>query len=123
MGIFFNPSNTLLQQDLRSSIYIDKSLLIQETNELLGTNQKFLCVSRPRRFGKSMASNMLAAYYSKGCDSKDIFSKLNIAQIENWQQNLNAFNVIQMDLNGFFHSLKNPDHLISEMEKATLKCQ
>ena len=99
MGIYFNPSNTLLQQDLRSRIYIDKSLLIQETNELLGTNQKFLCVSRPRRFGKSMASNMLAAYYSKGCDSKDIFSKLNIAQVENWQQNLNAFNVIQMDLN------------------------
>ena len=120
MGIYFNPSNTLLQQDLRSRIYIDKSLLIQETNELLGTNQKFLCVSRPRRFGKSMASNMLAAYYSKGCDSKDIFSKLNIAQVENWQQNLNAFNVIQMDLNGFFHSLKNPDHLISEMEKAII---
>ncbi len=118
MGIYFNPGNKLLQQDLNSKVYVDKTLLIRETNEVIGTNQKFLCVSRPRRFGKSMASNMLAAYYSKGCDSKEMFSRLQIAQVEGWQDNLNAFNVIQMDLNGFFHSLKNPGHLIQEMEKA-----
>lgn len=117
MGTFFNPGNKLLQQDVRSPIYIDKSLLIQETNKLLGTNGNFLCVSRPRRFGKSMASNMLAAYYSRGCDSKEIFSKLKIAQSESWEENLNAFHVIQMDLNGFYHSLKNPNNLIPEMTK------
>lgn len=118
MGIFFNPKNNLMLRDLKSEIYIDKSLLILETNKLLGTNGNFLCVSRPRRFGKSMASNMLAAYYSKGCDSKDIFSKLKISKVENWQENLNRFNVIQMDLNGFYHSLTNPDNLIPEMTKA-----
>ncbi len=118
MGVFFNPSNRLMKQDVQSKIYIDKSLLIKELNALINTNDNFLCVSRPRRFGKSMASNMLAAYYSKGCDSKDIFSKLKISKEENWQENLNAFNVIQMDLNGFYHSIKNPDDLIPEMTKA-----
>lgn len=107
-----------MKQDVQSKIYIDKSLLIKELNALINTNDNFLCVSRPRRFGKSMASNMLAAYYSKGCDSKDIFSKLKISKEENWQENLNAFNVIQMDLNGFYHSIKNPDDLIPEMTKA-----
>lgn len=118
MGVFFNPSNRLMKQDVQSKIYIDKSLLIKELNALINTNDNFLCVSRPRRFGKSMASNMLAAYYSKGCDSKDIFSRLKISKEENWQENLNAFNVIQMDLNGFYHSIKNPDDLIPEMTKA-----
>mgnify|MGYP002626273602 CR=1 FL=1 len=120
MGTFFNPKNKLMLRDLRSEIYIDKSLLIAEANKLLGTSGNFLCVSRPRRFGKSMASNMLAAYYSKGCDSKDIFSRLKISQTDNWEENLNAFNVIQMDLNGFYHSLKNPENLIPEMTKAVV---
>lgn len=120
MGTFFNPTNKLMTRDLTSEIYIDKSLLITETNKLLGTNGNFICVSRPRRFGKSMASNMLAAYYSKGCDSKDIFSNLKIARTGGWEKNLNAFNVIQMDLNGFYHSLTNPDNLILDMTKAVV---
>ena len=98
MGVFFNPNNKLMQEAFLSRIYIDKSLLIEKLNDLLDTNDKFLCVSRPRRFGKSMATNMLAAYYSRGCDSREVFSKLKISKVENWEKNLNAFNVIQIDL-------------------------
>lgn len=54
MGIYLNPNNVLLQRDLNSPIYIDKSMLIAELNSLINTNGNFLCVSRPRRFGKSM---------------------------------------------------------------------
>lgn len=121
MGTFFNPDNKLLIRDLKSDIYIDKSLLLQETNKLLGTNSSFLCVSRPRRFGKSMASNMLAAYYSSGCDSKDLFSRLAISRTEGWDNNLNAFNVIQLDLNGFFHSISNQDELVREITQAIVQ--
>lgn len=120
MGIFFNPSNKLLQQDKNSKCYVDKSLLIDELNKLADTNEKFLCVSRPRRFGKSMATNMLAAYYSKGCSSKELFDDLKISRVKNWQDKLNAFNVIQIDLNGFLHSSKNPENLISEVTKAVV---
>ena len=120
MGIFVNPSNTLMQRDMKSTIYIDKSLLIVETNKLLNTNGNFVCVSRPRRFGKSMASNMLAAFYSKGCDSEEIFSNLKISETEHWKENLNKFTVIQMDINGFLHSAKDASRLIDDINSAIL---
>ena len=121
MGIFVNPSNKLLKRDMKSTIYIDKSLLIAETNKLLDTNGNFVCVSRPRRFGKSMAGNMLAAFYSKGCDSEDIFSKLKISKTENWKENLNKFTVIQIDINGFLHTVKDSSHLIKEINSTVIK--
>ena len=112
MGIYVNPSNNLLKQDLKSKLYIDKSLLITELNALLDTNGKYICVSRPRRFGKSMAVSMLAAFYSKGCNSEEIFSKLKISRTENWKKNLNRFNVIQFDINAFYNSQKEKETLI-----------
>ena len=65
MGSYLNPTSALFRGSLRSKIYVDKSGLIEKTNELICTEQKYVCVSRPRRFGKSMAANMLAAYYDR----------------------------------------------------------
>lgn len=69
MRTYVNPENAAFQEAVNSPIYIDKSDLILYTNKVLNTKQKNLCVSRPRRFGKSMAADMLVVYYSKGCDS------------------------------------------------------
>ena len=66
MGMYLNPGNNLFKRALNSKIYVDKSGLISYINEVIDTEQEFVCVSRPRRFGKSMAANMLAAYYSNG---------------------------------------------------------
>lgn len=63
MGIYLKPGNIDFQQALNSKIYVDKSMLIEYENGVIYTEQKFICVSRPRRFGKSMAANMLTAYY------------------------------------------------------------
>ncbi|MCQ2313810.1 MAG: ATP-binding protein [Bacteroidales bacterium] len=104
MGIYLNPNNVLLQRDLNSPIYIDKSMLIAELNALINTNGNFLCVSRPRRFGKSMAGNMISAYYSKGCDSRELFKDLKIAQHPSFEKYLNKLNVIKIDLNGEYMS-------------------
>ena len=65
MGSYLNPGGGLFRACRRSKIYVDKSNLIAKTNEVLGTEQRFVCVSRPRRFGKSMAANMLAADYGR----------------------------------------------------------
>ena len=108
MGIYLNPGNVLLQQDRKASIFIDKSMIISELNKLVNTREKFLCVSRPRRFGKSMAGNMIAAYYSKGCDSRELFKDLKIAQDESYETYLNKLNVIKLDLNAEYMMLKNP---------------
>ena len=61
MGIYLNPGNRGFWESVRSEIYVDKTGLLAVTNQYMNTEQKFICVSRPRRFGKSMALKMLAA--------------------------------------------------------------
>ena len=79
MGGYLNPGNEKFGEALNSQIYVDKTGLIEYTNRVMYSNQKYVCVSRPRRFGKSMAANMLAAYYSRGCDSRELFQGLKIS--------------------------------------------
>ena len=78
MGRFVNPDNSAFQVALNSEIYVDKSELLSYTNRVLNTKQAWICNSRPRRFGKSITADMLTAYYSKGCDSSEMFSHLKI---------------------------------------------
>ena len=115
MGMYLNPDNALLRQDLNSEIFVDKSMIIAEINKLINTNEKFLCVSRPRRFGKTMAGNMISAYYSKGCDSSELFKNLKIAKDKSYETYLNKFNVIKFDLNGKYMSLKDKSRLIDSI--------
>ena len=61
MGIYVNPDNSKFNEDISSQIYVDKTMLLSEFNKRFGTRDKFLCVSRPRRFGKTMAERMMAA--------------------------------------------------------------
>ena len=82
MGRFVNPDSSAFQVALNSRIYVDKTGLIEYTNSVLGTTNAYICNSRPRRFGKSYAANMLAAYYSKGADSEKMFAGLKISNDE-----------------------------------------
>ena len=76
MGSYFNPGNEKFSRAINSAIYVDKTELIGYTNKVFNTMQQKICVSRPRRFGKSMAADMLTAYYSRGCDSHALFQGL-----------------------------------------------
>ena len=80
MGSYLNPGSKGFQESLNSEIYVDKSGLIEKTNAVINTRQKFICVSRPRRFGKSMAADMLAAYYDRGEDAAPLFDPLKISK-------------------------------------------
>lgn len=78
MGNYLNPGNSGFEE-IRKSPYVDKSDLIRLINQTIGTKQKLICVSRPRRFGKSFATQMLCAYYDRTCDSAPLFDDLTIA--------------------------------------------
>ncbi len=86
MGLFVNPDNSAFQMILNSPIYVDKTKLIEYTNSVLNTDNAFICSSRPRRFGKSITANMLTAYYSKGCQSEDMFLPLEISKSVNFRK-------------------------------------
>ena len=116
MGIYLNPKNVDFQRALNSEIYIDKSELIKYTNKVLCTEQQFLCVSRPRRFGKSMTANMLTAYYSKGCDSRTMFAPLKIAKEDTFEQHLNRYSVIHLNMMDFLGEAKSIDEMIAFIE-------
>lgn len=107
MGIYLNPGNKGFWESVRSEIYVDKSHLIACTNRFLNTEDKYVCVSRPRRFGKSMALKMLAAYYSRGCDSSDLFKGLKIEDNGTFREHLNQYDVILLNMQQFVIRAKN----------------
>lgn len=98
MGRFLNPDNGAFQMAVNSEIYVDKTGLIEHMNKVLSTNHAFICNSRPRRFGKSITADMLAAYYSRGCDSEEMFSKFKIAESYSFKEHLNKYDVIHFDV-------------------------
>ena len=112
MGLYVNPNEALLKRAVNSRIYVDKSMILNELNKLLNTEDCFVCVSRPRRFGKSMAGNMIAAYYSKGANSRPILEKLKIAQTPDFETYLNAFNVIHIDVNACYSNSNHNEDIV-----------
>lgn len=98
MGRFVNPGNSAFQVALNSEIYIDKTGLLAYTNKVFNTKQALICNSRPRRFGKSTTADMLASYYSKGCDSLQMFSDLTIGSDTSFKKHINKYDVIHIDV-------------------------
>ncbi len=106
MGIYLNSGNEVFKRALRSEIYVDKTGMIEFINKRLDTEQCCICVSRPRRFGKTMTAQMLKAYYCKSCDSSELFARLNISKANNYKEHLNKHNVIYADMNEFLRLAK-----------------
>ena len=99
MGTYLNPGNSGFLRILGSD-YVDKTGLIGLLNHTIGTTKNLTCISRPRRFGKSYAAQMLCAYYDKTCDSKELFSKYEIAKDKSYGGHLNQYDVIYLDMTG-----------------------
>ena len=137
MGIYVNPGNVPFQEAVNSQIYVDKSELIHYTNSVMQTQRKYICVSRPRRFGKSMAADMLSAYYSKGCDSRELFSRLKVSrgnqdlsagetenetkQMEAYWANLNQHNVIRFDVQRFLFDESHAKIFINRIQDMVIR--
>ncbi|MDE7253392.1 MAG: ATP-binding protein [Acetatifactor sp.] len=100
MGIYLNPGNEGFREILQSE-YVDKTGLIALVNNTAGTMGKLICISRPRRFGKSYAAKMLCAYYDCSCDSRALFDDKEIAKTEGYLTHLNRYHVVNLDITGF----------------------
>ncbi len=120
MGSYLNPGSERFRTSLRSQIYVDKSLLIAEINRLVRTEQKYVCVSRPRRFGKSMAADMLLAYYSVGEDTSMLFDGLKISQEASYREHLNQYDVIKINMQEFLSATHNVDRMLQVLQKRIL---
>lgn len=102
MTIYLNTGRSLenYKNLYRSEYFVDKSLIINRINKVINTTDRYICVTRPRRFGKSSIADMLGAYYSKVVNSKeDIFDNLKISKLSNYIENINKYNVVSMSLN------------------------
>ncbi len=117
MGSYLNPNSERFQTGLRSPIYVDKTLLIERLNRRIRTEQKFICVSRPRRFGKSMAADMLAAYYGCGNDTTALFANLKITSAASFKEHLNQYDVIKINMQEFLSATKSVDEMLEKLKK------
>ena len=120
MGIYLNPGSENFEEALNSEIYVDKTEMVLYTNSVLKTKQKYLCVSRPRRFGKTMAADMLCAYYEIG-DSRELFEKTRLSDNEGWDRYLNKYDVIRIVMTEFIKAKVEVENSISKMQKLIMR--
>ena len=98
MGAYFNPGNESFKKIVKSQVYVDKTMLLSETNKLLDTESCCIALSHACRFGKFQAAKMIDAYYSFGSDSRELFAPYKIAQEKDFETHLNKYNVIHIDV-------------------------
>ena len=120
MGKFLNPGDEMFRQAINSEIYVDKTGLLEYTNKSLRTNRKCLCVSRPRRFGKSMAAHMVAAYYDRTADARDTFANLEITKSESFDAHRNQYDVIQLNMQNFLSRTHDMETFLQLLKKSVL---
>lgn len=120
MGIYLNPGKRRFEISLASEIYVDKSEMIAYLNNVINTNQRFVCVSRPRRFGKTMAADMLSAYYDREADSRPLFEHSKLSKCREWDRWLGQFDVIRLVVTDFFNRERTVSEAISTIRQRIL---
>ena len=117
MGSYLNTGFDNFKRICSSKIYVDKTELISVLNDYVETEQRFFCISRPRRFGKSVTANMLCAYYSKDTDSSFLFDNLKISHDGSYKTHLNQYNTIFINMQQFFSNAQlNVEKMLSDIE-------
>lgn len=125
MGTYLNSGNTRFKQAVESEIYRDKTDLILYINSLVLTEQKYVCVSRPRRFGKTITANMLAAYYDRYADSRRLFENKKIATdgkgIDQWDKYLGKFDVVKIIMTDFVKKDKTAEEMLKKLQLLVMR--
>ena len=127
MGTYLNPGRMRYQMAINSEIYVDKSEMIGYLNTLVNTNQRYVCVSRPRRFGKTMAADMLCAYYVRGSERGSLFEGRKLSRMNpdekglSWDQYLGKFDVIRLVMTDFFKQGITIDKALKKLQKLVVR--
>lgn len=119
-GQYVNPGNQGFQL-IANSNYVDKTMLIDLLNARIGTTERLICVSRPRRFGKSFAAQMLCAYYDCSCDSHTLFDDKKIAGCDSYAVHLNQYNVIYLDITSFISTAQRESFSLRDVPGNIIK--
>lgn len=119
MGNYLNVGNAGFDA-VRKGIYVDKTEMISFMNRILGSKDKLVCVSRPRRFGKSFAAQMLCAYYDKSCDSRNLFEGMKICEDSSFETYLNQYNVIYLDITLFISRTSHIRDIVKNINDAVM---
>ena len=126
MGVYLNPGKQYFETVANSEIFVDKTEMIMHLNSLVNTLQRYVCVTRPRGFVKTMAADMICAYYDREAANRDLFKKLKLAgcaPLKNrteelsWDVYLGRFDVIHMVMTEFFQENKTVTEAIDNMQK------
>ena len=121
MSIYLNPTNENFKMAINDYIYVDKTNIIKKLNAMIDKRNRYICISRPRRFGKTMVAEMLCAYYAKGNNSKNLFKKFKIFNDRSFEKYLNKYDVIHLNIQNFITKNKNVDVLLQDITKKIKK--
>jgi len=121
VGMYLNPGADKFQISLNSQIYVDKTGLIGVLNPLLSTDQRFVCVSRPRRFGKTMAANMISAYYDRTVDGAKLFHGLAIEQATSFDKCRNQYDVLHLNMQEFLSRTHDINAMLERLKRIVLR--
>lgn len=116
MGAYINRGNEVFA-NYSNGEYIDKTGMIAFINSTLNTGNRLTCVTRPRRFGKSMAASMLCAYYDRSCDSSTLFDGFEIARDPSYREHLNKYHVINLDITTFISEYQGDDDIVKHIQE------
>ena len=127
MGKYLNPTNTAFEMAINSEVFVDKSEMLKYLNSIVKTTQRYVSVSRPRRFGKTFAADMICAYYGKNDTSRELFSNLKLANSANsqtskeWDCFLGKFDVIRLVMTDFFKENVSAQDALNKMQQLVIR--
>ena len=125
MALYLNVVNESFQESFNSLIYVDKSPLIEILNRSIKTKNKYFCLSRPRRFGKSVTAQMICSYYARCQDSSSLFDNLKIASFDDYKKHLNQYDAISINISDEFsrasHNVKSMTDILTKSIVRELK--
>ena len=123
MGSYLNSTTpyTLYKSESLSPYFVDKTLMLRELFPYVNAGNRHICITRPRRFGKTIAANMISAFFQKGQDSGDIFDGLKISQVEGYRKYKNQYNVIRIDFSKMPKNCETYKQYIERIEELLIE--
>ena len=123
MGVYLNSTTayTLYKNEVEKPYFVDKSQMLEQLFPLVSNGNNHICITRPRRFGKTVMANMIAAYFSKACDAEGIFKDLKIAKSELYNKYRNKFSVIHISFNDVVARCTSYEQYIGRIQERLIR--